>query len=133
MVKDRDRTWMVNYIPNEVGETYFDIFLADELIAGSPFKVNIFDAQQVRISNLHDVFVGQRVQFEIDVSRAGIGQLEIIIEDGLIPCDAVARGSFLFDVSFQPTQVGPHTIDIKFNGLSIPGTNWFKESQSFNI
>ena len=106
-----------------MGETYIDIFLGDELINGSPFKVNIFDVDQIKISNLHDGLIGRWVKFHIDANNAGIGQLEIIVQDGRIACHARAYSSFQFDASFLPCASGQYLIDIKFNGLPIAGNS----------
>jgi filamin len=121
VINNQDKTWTINYIPNEVGETYIDIFLGNEIINGSPFKVNIFDVNQIHVSNILGGIVGHSVKFDIDASKAGIGQLEIIIKDGQIPCHATSHGSFHFDATFLPTEPGRYTIDIKFNGLPVPG------------
>ena len=121
VVNNRDGTWTINYIPNEVGETYIDVFHGDELVNGSPFKVNIFDVNQILVSNIETGVVGHPVNFDIDASAAGVGQLEIVIQDGRIPCDAVPRGAFHFDASFLPNEPGRYAIDIKFNGASVPG------------
>jgi hypothetical protein len=112
---------MINYIPREVGETYIDIFLGDQLVNGSPFKVNVFDIHQIHISNILDGIVGHLVKFDIDASNAGVGQLEIIIQEGRIPCHATSHGAFQFDAAFLPCEPGRYTIEVKFNGLSIPG------------
>jgi filamin len=121
VVNNRDGTWTVHYTPQEVGETYLDVFLADELVPGCPFKVNIFDVHQIHVSNVQGGLVNQLVKFEIDASQAGVGQLEIVIQDGRIPCDALPRGAFHFDASFLAPEPGAHTIDIRFNGLPVPG------------
>lgn len=121
VVKNPDGIWTINYIPNEVGETYIDIFVGNELVPGSPFKVNIFDVNQIRVSNIHDGIIGHPIKFDIDASKAGIGQLEIIIQDGQIPCHATSHGLFQFDATFLPNHPGRYTIDIKFNGLLVPG------------
>jgi filamin len=121
VVNNHNGTWTINYLPNEVGETYIDIFLGDQLVNGSPFKVNIFDIHQIRVSNLTDGIVGHLVKFDIDASKAGIGQLEIVIQDGRIPCHATSHSSFQFDATFLPNEAGCYTIDIKFNGLPVPG------------
>ncbi|CAF3728092.1 unnamed protein product [Rotaria sp. Silwood1] len=122
VINNRNGTWTVNYIPNEVGETYIDVFLGNELISGSPFKVNIFDINQIHVSNIDAGMVGHLVKFHIDASEAGVGQLEIVIQDGRIPCDATSCGSFQFDATFLPKESGRYTIDIKFNGLPVPGS-----------
>ncbi|CAF1556324.1 unnamed protein product, partial [Adineta ricciae] len=85
IINNRDGTWTVSYIPTEVGETYIDIFLGTELVYGSPFKVNIFDINQIHVSNIDGGVVGHLVKFFIDASKAGVGQLEIVVQDGLLP------------------------------------------------
>ncbi|CAF1246383.1 unnamed protein product [Rotaria sordida] len=122
VINNRNGTWTVNYIPNEVGETYIDVFFGTELVCGSPFKVNVFDINQIHVSNIDSGTVGHLVKFHIDASEAGVGQLEIVIQDGRIPCDAISCGSFQFDATFLPNEPGRYTIDIKFNGLPIPGS-----------
>jgi len=121
VINNHDGTWTINFIPNEIGETYIDIFLGDELVNGSPFKVNVFDINQIHVSNINDGIVGHLMKFDIDASKAGVGQLEIIIQDGRIPCDAIPQGSFQFNATFLPSEPGQYTIDVKFNGLPVPG------------
>jgi filamin len=123
VIDNHDGTWTVNYTPNEVGETYIDIFLGNELVNGSPFKVNVFDINQIHVSNINSGIIGHLVKFDIDASNAGVGQLEIVVQDGRIPCNATPRGSFHFDAAFLPDESGRYTIDIKFNGLPIPGNS----------
>jgi filamin len=122
VINNRDGTWKVNYIPTEVGETFIDIFLGDELVGGSPFKVNIFDISEIHVSTIDGGVVGHLVTFNIDASRAGVGQLEIVVQDGLLPCNAIPHDSFQFEASFLPNRPGRHTIDVKFNGLPVPGS-----------
>jgi filamin len=124
VINNHDRTWTINYIPNEVGETYIDILLGNELINGSPFKVNVFDVNQIHVSNTLGGIVGRLVKFDIDASKAGIGQLEIIVQDGQISCDAISRSSSQFDVIFVPNKCGLYKIDIRYNGLTIPGNSY---------
>jgi len=129
IINNRNSTWTVSYIPTEVGETYIDIFFGDELVNGSPFKVNTFDINQIHVSNIDSGIVGHLVKFHIDASKAGVGQLEIIVQDGLIPCNAIPQDSFRFDATFLPNKPGRHAIDIKFNGLPVPGNQITKRKQ----
>jgi len=98
-----------------------DVFLSDELINNDPYKVNVFDVNQIKVSNLNNGFVNQLVKFYIDASSAGIGQLEVFVENGEVICYALLRGTSQYDVTFLPRQSREHKIDIKFNGLAIPG------------
>lgn len=130
VIKNSDGLWTISYIPNEVGETYIDVFLGNEIVHGSPFKVNIFDVNQLHISNILDGIVGHPIKFDIDASKAGVGQLEIVIQDGQIPCHAISHGSFQFDATFLPHEPGRYTIDIKFNGILVPGNLQLKRREN---
>jgi filamin len=121
VINNHDGTWIVNYTPTEIGEIPIDIFLGDKHINSSPYQINVFDINQIHVLNLNDGILGQLVKFDIDASKAGIGQLEIIIQDGLTPCHVIPRGSSQFDAAFLPQESGGYKIDVRFNGLSIPG------------
>lgn len=56
----------------------------------------------------------------VDVSQAGEGQLEIMINRGTVPNNARQVSKGLFSVSFIPREVRPHDIDIRFNGEPLP-------------
>jgi filamin len=132
IINNQNGTWTVNYIPNEIGLIQMDIFLQKKLINNHPFKVNIFDINQIHISNFKDGLVDQLVQFDIDTSKAGIGQLEIVVQDGDVPCEAIAHGSSRFHVTFLPQKCGLYKIDIRFNRLTIPGKLfYFQKRKSF--
>ncbi len=120
-IDNHDGTWTVNYTPKEIGQIQIDIFLDDKRTNSIPYKINVFDINQVNVSNLHDGFVDQLIKFHIDTSQAGIGQLEIIVEDGQVACDVISRASSQYDVTFLPPKGGLYKIDIRFNGLIIPG------------
>jgi len=115
---------MVNYTPNKIGQIEINIFLGEKLLNSNPFKVNIFDINQIYISNLNTGLVNQLVKFNIDTSKAGIGQLDIIVQDGQISCDAISRSSSQFDVIFVPHKCGLYKIDIRYNGLTVPGNSY---------
>lgn len=133
IINNHDGTWTVSYIPTEVGETYIDLFLGTELVYGSPFKVNIFDINQIHVSNIDGGVVGHLVKFLIDASKAGVGQLEIVVQDGLLPCDAIPYEACRFEAIFLPNKPGKHTIDIKFNGLSVPGNPINKNDEEYHV
>jgi len=127
VINNLNGTWIVNYTPNEIGQIQIDIFLGEKLINNNSFQVNIFDINQIYISNLNDGFVNQLVKFNIDTSKAGIGQLEIVVQDGEISCNAISYNSSQFDVTFLPYKCGLNKIDIRYNGLNIPG-NLYKKN-----
>jgi len=126
IINNHNGIWLINYTSNKIGQIQIDIFLGEKLLNNNPFKINIFDINQIHISNLTDGFVDQLVKFNIDTSKAGIGQLEIIVQDGQISCDAISRGLSQFDVIFLPHKCGLYKIDIRYNGLTIPGNSYKK-------
>jgi filamin len=121
IINNHNGIWMVNYTPNEIGQIQIDIYLNEKLLNSNPYKVNIFDINQIYVTNLNDGLVDQLVKFNIDTSKAGIGQLEIVVQDGQVSCDAISYTSSQFDVTFLPHQSGLYKIDIRYNGLAIPG------------
>ena len=56
----------------------------------------------------------------VDVSQAGEGQLEIMVNRGMVKNSVRALGKGLFTVSFVPREARPHHVDILFNGEPIP-------------
>lgn len=65
------------------------------------------------------------ILFLVDASQAGEGQLEISINDGEVPNHVQVLGGGKCLVSFTPEQAKIHTIEIKFNGETVPGPSLF--------
>ena len=61
------------------------------------------------------------VQNLVDASQAGEGQLEISINDGEVPNHVQVLGGGKCLVSFTPEVAKVHTIEIKFDGETVPG------------
>jgi len=59
----------------------------------------------------------------VDASRAGAGNLEIVVSAGgeNVPNFVKAEDNARFEVSFTPVTIDTHTINIKFNGELVPG------------
>lgn len=57
----------------------------------------------------------------MDASQAGEGQLEISINDGEVPNHVQVLGGGKCLVSFTPEIAKSHSIEIKFNGETVPG------------
>jgi len=58
---------------------------------------------------------------KVDVGKAGEGELEIMVNKGTVANSVRMIYNGLFEVSFVPKEVKPHTVDIKFNSTSLPG------------
>ncbi len=105
---------------NETGEYYVDVFYANQLVAGSPFKSHVFDPSKIKVVQTLYGVVDQVVKFEVDASKAGTGQLEIAVDNGRIPCNFTSQGNLKFIPSFTPQNAGKHEISIKFNNHEVP-------------
>ena len=57
----------------------------------------------------------------VDAAHAGSGNLEIMVNDGTIPCSVQNRGNRQFHGSFMPKESVLHLIQMKFNGRIIKG------------
>lgn len=57
----------------------------------------------------------------VDGSRAGSGNLEILVNGGRVTSSVRALGAQRFIASFTPHEPGTHTIQITFNGETVPG------------
>lgn len=121
VINHGDGIWMVNYTTHEIGEMQMVVYLGEKVIHDQPFRINVFDVSQIEVSNLDDGVVNQFVRFNIDTIKAGIGQLEVFVQDGRVLCSALCTGLAQFDVSFLPHECGMHKIDIRFNGVTISG------------
>lgn len=61
----------------------------------------------------------------VDASKAGSGNIEIMINDGEIACSVQNHGNYKFTASFMPASTEFHRIEMKFNSAQVPG-NVFK-------
>ncbi|CAG9825270.1 unnamed protein product [Phaedon cochleariae] len=89
-------------------------------------------AGAVRVQTVPDGVLGQPVEFEIDGSGAGSGDLEILVEGGRVTSSVKSLGGQRFRAAFTPHQALPHRVDIKFNGETVPGSPWHVNIMSNN-
>ena len=91
-------------------------------INGSPFALKAYDASRLIVSDIPRlVTLNHPVEFTVDASKAGEGQLEVAINDGLVPNQVKALGSSKFLFTFLPKNGDPHIVSIKFNGQPLSG------------
>ncbi|XP_048520685.1 filamin-A [Dendroctonus ponderosae] len=81
-------------------------------------------ASSVKVQPVPDGVLGQPVEFEIDGSGAGSGDLEILVEGGRVTSSVRSLGGQRFKAAFTPHQALPHRVDIQFNGDTVPGSPW---------
>ncbi|XP_060571832.1 filamin-A-like isoform X3 [Ruditapes philippinarum] len=115
----------VQFIPNCVGDHKVNIYCSGQLIKGCPYTVRVWDASRVIVSNMPTSSVfGQPVVFDIDASKAGSGNIEIMINGGEIACSVQNHGNYKFTASFLPANLDDHKIEMKFNSEQVPGSPW---------
>lgn len=91
-------------------------------INGSPFALKTYDPNRLIVSEIpHLVTLNDPVEFTVDAAKAGEGQLEVAINDGLVPNQVKALGNSKFLFTFIPKTNDPHIVSIKFNGHPLPG------------
>lgn len=116
--------FFVEFIPKEVGPHTVLVEYFGNRVNGTPSTVKVYDAQQVEVSGMPEGILGKTIQFTVDASRAGEGNLEITVSarGRNIPTQVHPLGSAKFGVSFIPTDLQEHIISISFNKESVPGS-----------
>ncbi|XP_021372145.1 filamin-A-like isoform X4 [Mizuhopecten yessoensis] len=122
--KDRGRH-NIEYSPTESGDHQIYVSFCGQPLQGSPFVCRVYDVGQVVITNMPQfASIGKMVKFQIDASKAGSGNIEIMVNDGRIPCSVQNLGNYCFNASFVPDNVEPHSIEMKFNSKPVSGSPW---------
>lgn len=75
----------------------------------------------IKVQNIPNGNIGRPVEFEIDGSKAGSGNLEILVNGGRVTSSVRSLGGQRFIASFTPHEPGTHTVQITFNGKTIQG------------
>ncbi|KAK4880796.1 hypothetical protein RN001_008942 [Aquatica leii] len=110
----------VEFVPTEVGTHIVEVVVNGEKLS-APLVAKVYDAGLIQVADVNGGVVGQSVQFRVDASQAGEGQLEISINEGEVPNHVQVVGGGRCLVSFTPDIAKPHYIDIKFNGETVRG------------
>lgn len=97
--------------------------LPSQIVEQFPFPVKVFDFTKVIVSDITDGVVGQPIYFFIDASQAGSGNLEIRVSSKTrnVPNYPQSEANAKIRVNFTPTEAFDHSIDVKFNGIPVPG------------
>ena len=53
--------------------------------------------------------------------NAGQGELEILVNDGNVPCTVQSTGNRRFHATFTPKVAVPHEVEVRFNGQEVAG------------
>ncbi|XP_050433144.1 filamin-A isoform X2 [Adelges cooleyi] len=117
-------THNVQFTPIDVGDHSVEVKVDGIHVEGSPFLVKAYDASKVQVTDINTGFVGKPVNFNINASEAGAGNLEIIVSvNGVnVPNYVQSEGNAKFRVNFKPREPAPHSLSVRFNGEPIPGS-----------
>lgn len=125
VVDQHDGSLRVEFVPLTVGQHKIDVLYSGKPIAGSPFLCVVSDWNQITVTNLpSNACVGKAVEFDVDATQAGPGDLEIMVNGGSVPCNIQNRGERRFHVSFTPRTAMSYDIQVRFNGKEVAGGPW---------
>lgn len=112
------------FVPDEVGLYTVHVDHAGSPVQGSPGTVKAYDAHRVDVGGVTSGTLGRPVQFTVDVSSAGEGNLAISVtaHGRDVPTVVHPMGGAKFAVSFVPGDAVDHVISISFNKEPIPGS-----------
>ncbi|XP_061194597.1 filamin-C-like isoform X3 [Saccostrea echinata] len=113
---------IVEYVPTEVGDHKIFIKYRDTEIEGSPFTAKAYDTSAIAVTPLQDGMVGSPVEFTIDVTRAGEGQLEIMVNNGNLRNTVDMERAGVYRITFTPEEAGRQYVNINFNSEGLPGS-----------
>jgi len=91
-------------------------------VEGSPFTCRVYDARCIRVSEIPAGVLGKNVTFVVDASEAGVGNLEVAVNDGRVPSMAHSLGQHRYEISFVPREPTDHAVSIRFNREAVPGS-----------
>jgi filamin len=111
------------FLPEEVGPYTVCVEYNGIPVGGTPFIGKAYDSANVLVSPIPWGTIGKSLQFTVDASKAGEGNLEITISarGRNIPTQVHPQGSARFAVSFVPLEAIDHVINITFNKEPVPG------------
>ena len=118
----------LSFTPTESGKYLINVYADGNHIDGSPFKLKTFSPERVcaRGPGLLDGFVGQKGTFSMETSKAGEGNLVVMVHG--------PRGGFKLNMSqdrkmkrtvlasYQPSYAGSYLVDVMWSGWHVPGS-----------
>lgn len=136
---DKQMRFQINFKPTRIGPYKLFITVNNELLPASPIICNAYNIDEVKVffnnvdgesnSSLKPVGqVNKPVTFIVDASRAGEGTLALAVVSGLsrspVPTEVKVsdKGHGIYNLTFVPTELAPHSIDMSFNDRLVPGS-----------
>ncbi|CAH1244913.1 FLNA [Branchiostoma lanceolatum] len=115
--------YVCEFTPFEAGDHEVDVQYNGESIEGCPTTIQVYDPRAVVIHGVDDGVVGQQCLFQVDVSQAGAGDVQIkILNHGRpVKWKLSSIEPNKLNVSFIPERAGPHDVTVTFEGDTVPG------------
>ncbi|EYB91193.1 hypothetical protein Y032_0209g2104 [Ancylostoma ceylanicum] len=112
----------VNFTPQVVGDHDIEVKYGGVPVTAIPFTCRAYDPTKIKVGQIPKGLLDKPVYFTVDASEAGVGNLEVAVNDGRVPSMAHALGQHRYDISFVPKENADHTITIRFNNEPVPGS-----------
>ncbi|CAI9737084.1 filamin-C-like, isoform X1 [Octopus vulgaris] len=123
LIPQHDGDYKVEWTPTVAGRYGIDILYSSKQIDGSPFSVDVFDINKIRVEDLYSTAVDEPAGFTVDFSEAGRAEHSITIVNPAgktIPFE-LKENNAKNEISYIPTTPGGHNIFINYGGIEVPG------------
>lgn len=121
----------VSFTATEPGDHFVHVVKNDKPVAGSPFKITVTskiagDPQKVQVDpeSLKQGSIDESNEFYIDSRAAGSGKIGVSMQG---PCKpevtcSPAKEPGVFKVTWRVTEHGKYTLELRYDGVEIPGS-----------
>ncbi|XP_056293610.1 filamin-B isoform X2 [Pseudoliparis swirei] len=126
-----DGTCRVTYCPTEPGSYIVSIRFAEEHVPGSPFTVRVTGEGRIRESITRRqkaasvTSVGSVCDLSLKIPAIDLQEVsaEVTSPSGARqPAELVAMGNDTYCVRFVPTEMGVHSVSVRYRGVHVPGS-----------
>ncbi|MEQ2236763.1 hypothetical protein ILYODFUR_016093, partial [Ilyodon furcidens] len=126
-----DGTCGVTYCPTEPGNYIVSIRFAEEHVPGSPFSVRVTGEGRIRESITRRqkaasvASVGSVCDLNLKIPAMDMQDItaEVTSPAGTSqPAELVSMGNDTYCVRFVPTEMGVHSVSVKYRGVHVPGS-----------
>ncbi|XP_076447622.1 filamin-A-like isoform X2 [Babylonia areolata] len=131
-INNGDGTFTVEYEPKHPGTYIVMVYFADQEVPQSPMKVKVepnIDVSSIRVDGLDSrVFMEAPSEFVVDASALdpkGKGEVQAIMttpSGRKLQMIVDNKKDGTYPVLYTPTEEGPHTLDVTYEGIPIPGS-----------
>ncbi|XP_040581281.1 uncharacterized protein [Lepeophtheirus salmonis] len=128
---NENRSFTCDFTTTKVGKHEIVVIICGNKLNCTPHFYT-YDASKINIKDIPPGYVGSPVEFEIDGTGAGYGNLELVVNGGRVSSHVSKKSNSKYHASFIPHDMGRHRMDITFNGEKIPHSTWFVEVKDSN-